>query len=363
MTLKSFAACFFTALAFTSAIALARDAGVFAVTQVNSSDLVAQTPNTRHSTLNTKANSKWHPKLIRTIQGFTQMVGAIAITPDGQNIVAGSDSGAIKVWNLKTGKLVRSLNKHTDAILSLAISSDGKTLVSASGLNEQAVRIWNLKTGAVIKTIQKPDWFVKSVAISPDNKQLALGIWNTATRKPQVEVLNLSTGATIYSLQGSSESNLTVNFSPHGKILASGNEDSTIQLWDMATGNLLHTLNHGAAVRAIAFSRDSKSLISESYTQTVKVWNVQTGELLSTPIADSGIVFVNAVAVRPQGDLFASALGGENGVFNIFDINTGKVISPVTGYSGVVSAVAFTPNGQTLVSGNSDGSISIWQGK
>ncbi len=304
-----------------------------------------------------------NPQLIRTITGNSHPVGALAITPDGNNIVSGTDDGTIKVWDLKTGKLLRTLTGHTDTILSLAISPDGQTLASASGINEKSVKIWNLKTGALMRTIQQPDWFVKSLAISPDGKSLALGIWNTTANNPQVKVLNLSTGESLHSFQGSKYSNLTVSYSPDGQTLAIGYEDSTIQLWDLHTGNLLHTLNQGAAVKALAFSQDSKTLMSESYTQTFKVWNVATGKLISSPIANSGIVFVNAVAFNPNGKMFASALGGEKGALKLFDLPTGNVISPFTGFSGIVYSLAFTPNGSTLVTGNFDGTISIWQGR
>jgi WD40 repeat protein len=322
------------------------------------------TPRTEISTITSKANSQsWqNPQLIRNIRAHSQAVSAIAITNNGQTIVSGSDDGTIKVWNLRTGTLMRTLRGHSDSIVSLAISPNGQTLATASGLNDQSVKLWDLRTGRLIRTIKQPDWFVKSVAFSPDSKTLALGIWNTAASKPEVEVLNIKTGKSIYSFQGSSQSNLTVAFSPDGKTLASGNEDSTIQLWDLGTGKLIRTLNHGAAVRAIDFSKDGKTLFSESYTQTVKSWNLQTGELISTPIADSGIVFVNAVAFHPNDQIVASALGGENAPLNLLDLKTGNAIGQLT-ESGTVSSLAFSPNGKTLVSGNFNGTISIWQAR
>jgi WD40 repeat protein len=320
--------------------------------------------------LTAKANSKsWQDaQLIRTINTDSQQVTAIAITPNGENIVSGGDNGTITVWELNTGKLIRTLpgqsgsNVSPYTIISLDISPNGQTLASAGGVDGQDVKLWNLKTGELVRTINRDNWFVKSVAFSPDGKSLALGYWNTALGKPQIEVLNFSTGESSYKFQGSSQSNLTVEFSPDGKTLVSGNEDSTIQLWDLGTGKLIRSLNQGEPVKAIAFSQNGKTLLSESLTQTLKIWNLETGELISTPIETTGFVFVNAVAFNPKGEIVASGLGGENGTLNLYDLETGKVIRPLTG-SGTVFSLAFTPNGKTLVSGNFNGTITIWQTK
>lgn len=352
MTNKQISAKVFTAIAVVTTIGISAMPMFKAVSQPLTpiSTLTAQAP----------ANTWQNVRPIRTIEAHSGSVGAIAISANGQLIASGSDDGTIKVWNLKTGQLIRALTGHTDTIWALAISPNGQTLASSSATNDGSLKLWNLKTGKVIRTI-KQDWYVKSLAFSPDGERLAIGSWNTTARNAEIEVWNARTGKLIYSFQGSPQSNLMVAFSPDGKTLASGNEDSTIQLWDVRAGKPIRTLNNGEAVRAIAFGRDSKTLVSESYNQIVKIWNLQTGELISTPIKDSGIVFVNAVALHPNGRILASALGGSEGTLNLFNLQTGNAINPLTGSFSVVSSLAFTPNGQTLVSGNFDGTITFWE--
>ena len=63
----------------------------------------------------------------------------------------------------------------------------------------------------------------------------------------------------------------------------SGSRDQTIQLWDVATGALLQTLEgHTDSVTSVAFSPNGKQVVSGSDDQTVRLWDTATGALLQT---------------------------------------------------------------------------------
>jgi len=145
--------------------------------------------------------------------------------------------------------------------------------------------------------------------------------------------------------------------------LALGGDDGTIKLWNWRKSELLHTLEHSKAIKAIAFSRDGQTLVSESLDETVKIWNPQTGTLISTPIENSDLTFINAVALHPSGQVLASASGGENSQLRLWNLQTGSKLNTLKGFSSPIFSIAFSPNGQTLISGNQDGTITIWQSR
>ncbi|RUT07541.1 hypothetical protein DSM106972_018010 [Dulcicalothrix desertica PCC 7102] len=61
--------------------------------------------------------------------------------------------------------------------------------------------------------------------------------------------------------------------SPDGKSIASGGLDGEIRLWNLETGQLLHTIGaHSKQVVSLAMSQDGKTLVSGSSDDTVKVW-------------------------------------------------------------------------------------------
>ncbi len=72
-------------------------------------------------------------------------------------------------------------------------------------------------------------------------------------------------------------------FSPDGQWLASGGHDTTVKLWDVATGRPTRTLEgHESLVVDLAFSPDGTRLASSSYDKTVRLWDVATGRLISS---------------------------------------------------------------------------------
>jgi WD40 repeat protein len=85
-------------------------------------------------------------RLLRSLEGHTAGVFAVALSPDGRTIVSGSFDRTVKVWDARDGRLRRSLEGHTDGVIAVALSPDGSTIVSGS--DDRTVKVWDAATGA-----------------------------------------------------------------------------------------------------------------------------------------------------------------------------------------------------------------------
>src|SRR5258707_60535 len=130
-------------------------------------------------------------------------------------------------------------------------------------------------------------WIVASLGLLMPPKFLA-------AEKPQLRE----------TLKEHTESVQGVAFSPDGKTLASGSKDTTVKLWEVATGKERATLKgHTGSVTAVAFGRDVETLVSASADGSVRRWSTTTGQERATYWGQTG--FLLSLTVSPDGKTLA----------------------------------------------------------
>ncbi|MEB3829932.1 serine/threonine-protein kinase [Phormidium sp. CCY1219] len=189
-----------------------------------------------------------------------------------------------------------------------------------------------------------------SMVISPDGQTLVTGSDNKT-----IKIWNLATGDLIHTLEGHVGRVNSVAISPDGQTLVSGSDDKTIKIWNRETGDLIRTLeDHFGIVNSVAISADGQTLVSGSDDARIKVWNLETGDLIRSITNQGDYPVFNAVqfvAISPDGQTLVSGSSPPFVAINIWDLATGDFIRTLEGTSSMSESIAISPDGQTLVIG------------
>ena len=140
-----------------------------------------------------------------------------------------------------------------------------------------------------------------------------------------------------------------------GRLAVSASADDTLNMWDLASGQLVRTLQgHIGWVNGVAVTADGRLAVSAAGDNTLMVWDLASGQPVRTLRGHTHSV--NGVAVTADGRLVVSASG--DNTLKIWNLGTGQAIANLETYASL-SCCAITQNGQTLLAGDIAGGVHI----
>lgn len=335
----------------------------------------------------------WDPNSGREIKSLSQQMGAItslAFSGDGQTLVSGSANSTIQLWNTSDWGEGRTIQQRAGRITALTLSPDRKWF--ASGSADGSICLWpngsgrercvasrkssvralafgkdeslysvradggierrNLASGKESE-LERGDANAEQVVFASFSPDLNSVAWGNGGRTIELFDLTLSAKRTF---ENQSTSFNAIDFSEDGRWFAVAASDSSIRLWQVATGRELSRLSgHSGYVTTLSFSKDSRFLASGSRSGEVKLWDLFKGRLaVSLPSSPQG---VNTVAFSPDGKWLAAA--GMSKTVELWNLETKKART-LSGHKEEITSVVFSVDGRLLASGGRDKTIRIW---
>ena len=280
-------------------------------------------------------------------------VAAVAFSPDAGTVAAAGHDATVTRWDVTSGQPAgEPLVGHGGAVTSVAFIDD-TTLVT--GDDGGTILLWDVEgPEPSVSALHGHRAGVTGIATSPDGTTLAsasadgtVALWRPDDRHPLgTPVVN------------GPEKVVSVATGPDGAALASGNEDGTMYLSEPGGRRRKLSHVHADAVTGLAFSPDGATLASAGADGTVVLSDVASGRTRGGPVRSGRAIL--AIAFSPDGATLAA--GGRDGTIELWDVQSRRLRRsfPVR---GGLSALAFTPDGRSLVSAaltGLDGTVTVW---
>jgi len=303
------------------------------------------------------------------------------VAPGGKTIVtipvepwvsAGDPQPAAVLWDATTGRVIHRLMcpAGTGVFADRAISPDGKTVAAAG---RDTVAFWDVASGKPIRQIVVDESDLRKIAFSPDGRTLATAgadriMSGTPGRDWRVRLWEVATGRELHSQPGHRSFIQSLAVFPNGKTVASAcwsggwDKPSTIRIWDRATGKQVRTMEVPEFTGApMATSRRGDMLAIGQNRGTILLLNPSDGK--PTGQLQGHFERPNCLAFSADGQLLVSAsgsvgvddrVGPEDNSLRIWDVTTAKQLfkSERPGGTGVVS-LALTPDGKIFATASS----------
>jgi WD40 repeat protein len=231
--------------------------------------------------------------------------------------------------------LVINPQGHSSTIRGLMFTPEGDRLVSLGW--DKTIRVWDVESGFLLKTLrghmdEGPEGTLYTGALSPDGRTLAVaGFLAHEQGDPYglIRLIDIDSGKQKALLEGHTHVVFSLAFSADGKWLASGSADSAVRVWDVRKAlenggkdcEMTAVMRHKGYVYGVAFSPDGNQLVS-----------------------------VDGIESEDN----------KKGAGIIWDWRKQRIIAQLEEHNAGLKAVAWSPDGQYIVTTGMDGKILLW---
>ena len=307
-------------------------------------------------------------------------------SPDGRRLAAGTDDGAARIWDVRSGKLLDQFEGHTCCVSDVSFNPDGSLLATSS--KDKTAKLW-ATGGNALAQARVGRGPISGVAFAGDSvvatsRRGGAVVWNPGTRPRELPSV---TGVRDLSV------------SPDGSAGALATAADVARLFDPATGSVRRTIDPPGDVTAVALDGPGR-LLAVGTLAGVLVYATASGQQsgptvsgaskdvalaarrrrLATSVDEHGeeglaLVFegatdvatisfdqpnrITTLAFSPNGSLLAGATEADTTV-KLWDVGREREARQLFGHTGEVTSIAFSPDGALIATASEDRTVRVW---
>lgn len=320
-------------------------------------------------------------EIVQSFAGHASSVIDVAISPDGRQVLSASNDKTDNFiqWDITTGEPIRNWQAYNDQkvnavayaagiepinvtgdVTRLAVSDDGTVVVTGSRFG-QVARVQGTQTLWSTLPLGIDSNRVTALAVKQDGSLILVGFNNGA-----MLLLDPANGQPIQRFTSLDNSVSGLAFIPRTTYFLAAGSDSSLRLWDIATGRQTDIFEIDSNITALAMSGDGHTAVTGASNNTLRFWDV----LGSTQLGSAQVGFVTAAALNTSGTIAAVAGdsiervdgSGNTGILTLLEMPSSRVLQQLQSPDNTLfQSVAFSADGALIAGGTSSGGLAIWR--
>ena len=289
-------------------------------------------------------------EIVASRSGSARSINCVVVSPDGQHVISAESDGQIKIRDpvsLEPRVRIRS-DSHIDQVNSIAFADDSKSFYSCG--SDGQIFCWDLQ-GNKVESLPAHSTALNAIQSSKDRLVVAsasgqLGILQLEKNRDNEKFWRLKSTTAAHF-----DHVLSVDIAQSRSIVATGGMDRNVRLLDLATGEILETIQrHTSHVQRVRFDDSGRFLLTAGDDKIVQVWDC---EELAAKVPRGRFI-----AYCPIGDVDQIVIADER-VAYLWDQYRGRLIRRITDHPAEIIGVVGCNEGRfaTLYL---DGTVRVW---
>ncbi|KAG8201703.1 hypothetical protein JTE90_012767 [Oedothorax gibbosus] len=224
---------------------------------------------------------------------------------DGKLLVAGSEDGFLRLFEVEGHRQLRVFKGHKAATHRCRFTSDGIHLLSFS--DDKTVGLWDIPTETRLMTYDEHKDYIRAGAVSQSSQDLFI----SGSYDHTVKMYDTRTNKSVFTMDHGTPVEAVLQFPVGGLFISAGG--MSLKVWDPVAGRLLAEVQqHHKTITSLCFASNGRRIMSGSLDRHVKIYDVMTYDVVHTLNYDSPILSVGAAP-----DDMSIGIGMTDGIFSL----------------------------------------------
>ncbi|NXA31987.1 UTP15 protein, partial [Eudromia elegans] len=243
---------------------------------------------------------------IKTFSRFKDAAYCATYRDDGKLLVAGSEEGSIRLFDISGRAPLRQFDGHTKAVHVVGFLSDKYRIFS--GGDDYSSNLWDIPSATEIVSYNEHLDYVRCGCAS----KLNADVFVTGSYDHTVKVFDARTEKSVMTIEHGQPVESVLLFPSGGLLVSAGGR--YVKVWDVLKGGqlLVSLKNHHKTVTCLCLNSSGQRLLSGSLDRHVKIYSTTSYKVVHSFDYATSIL---SLALSPEDETIV--VGMTNGVLNV----------------------------------------------